>query len=134
MRMQAQAKMDAARAELAGFERGPTPAERADWQARLESARNESKRLSAAIARVERLIDKQAAARSELDELQAAAAVSRLDIASLEAKLRGPVAEENAPPSACRGGPRGRGRPAASGRTRRPRSPSARRRRASSIR
>ena len=94
MRMQAQAKMDAARAELAGFERGPTPAERADWQARLESARNESKRLSAAIARVERLIDKQAAARSELDELQAAAAVSRLDIASLEAKLRGPVAEE----------------------------------------
>ncbi len=94
MRAQAQAKLDAARAELAGFEQGPAPAERADLEARLESARNESKRLSAAIDRVKRLIDRQAAARSELDELQAAAAASRFDIASLEAKLHGPVSEE----------------------------------------
>ncbi len=93
-RSQAQAKLDAARAELASFERGPAPAERADLQARLASARAESKRLRAAIERVKRLIDRQAAARSELDELQAAADAARFDGESLEAKLHGPVSEE----------------------------------------
>ncbi len=94
MRSQALAKLDAARAELASFERGPTPAERADLKARIAFARGENARLNTEIDRVKRLIDKQAAARSELDKLQAAAVVSRFDIESLEAKLNRPLSEE----------------------------------------
>lgn len=94
LRKQAQARLDAARAELAGFERGPAPAERAGLQARLNAARGERERLSAAIERVKRLIDRQAAARSELDKLQAEYAAAERDAASLEAKLHGPLAEE----------------------------------------
>ena len=93
-RRQSQAKLDAARAELADFERGPPPAERAGLQARLDAARGEHKRLNAEIERATRLIDRQAAARSELDKLQAEAAAAKRDMASLAAKLHGPLSEE----------------------------------------
>ncbi len=90
----AQAKLDAARAELAGLDRGPTPAERAALISEIETARLELARLDVEIARVMRLIEKQAAAQSELDELQAEAARWRHDIDTLVAKLAGPVSKE----------------------------------------
>lgn len=90
----AQAKLDAARAELASLERGPTPAERAELSSEIETARSELARLDIEVARLGRLIEKQAASQSELDKLQADAVRWRHDIDTLEARLAGPVPKE----------------------------------------
>ena len=64
---QAQAQLDAARAELHGIEQGGTPAEIADLENELAAAKRSKQQLEQDVQALQRLVEKQAAPRVELD-------------------------------------------------------------------
>lgn len=84
---QAQARLDAARAEVSSWERGLTDAEKLDIQTQIDAAKAQRRTLESDLDRAKRLIEKEAAPKVEAVNLERRIAETDREIASLEQKL-----------------------------------------------
>lgn len=91
---QAEARLEMAQAELAAAERGGAPAEIAEQESLLGQARAERKQAAEEVAALERLVQKNAAPRAELEAARARLAAAEAEIERLESKLKLRVAPD----------------------------------------
>ena len=95
---QAQARLDAARADLAVWEKGVTGAERLEIQTQIDAAKARRRVFEADLERAKRLIEKQAAPKVEAVDLERRIAETGREITALEQKLgRKPEPEARLP-------------------------------------
>ncbi len=89
---QAQARWEASRAELDGIKQGGTPAETAELESQLAAAKRSREQLEKDVQALERLVEKQAAPRMELDSTRRQLQEAGSKVELLEKKLAAPVA------------------------------------------
>ncbi len=93
-RVQAQARLDAAKARLAVLEAGPSPSRRTELLARRATVSAAMERASADLERLKRLAARNAAPRGELEAQERALEDDALEIESLDRQLAPTLAKE----------------------------------------